>query len=256
MGFVGFYTLLKREVYRFLTTPIMSIFPPVISSALFVIIFGGFLGRNVGKINGFEFLVFFIPGIIVLNVITSSYQNSAFSLFLMRFTNHIKDILVTPLSYMEIILALSFGSIIRAFVTAILIFLTGKFFSPELTIKEPFLFLFFLVGISFIFSMFGLIVALLAEEFEHIEIFTVFLITPLTFLGGVFHSKSNLPEIAKTLTDLNPFFYLIDGFRASILGLNASEGNIMASIGLIVVIGLALFFVNLKMFNSGYKLRT
>ena len=253
MGWIGFWTLLKREIVRFVIVPTQTIVPPIMSSVLFILIFGVFLKDNVSTVSGTNFMMFFIPGLIAMNLVTTSYSNSAFSLFLMRFMGYIRDIQVAPLSYFEIALALNLGSVIRGIFIALLIFIVSLFFANT-PIANPLLFAYFLITSAMFFSSIGLIAALVAEEFEHLEILTVFVITPLTFLGGVFHSVANLPEIGRQLTMLNPIFYMIDGLRYSMLG--ASEGNILLSIALCLVFSVVFFSINVWLFRSGYKLRS
>ncbi len=259
MTWQGFKTLLKREIIRFWVVPSQTWAPPVISSVLFMVIFGLFLGGKVGQVNGFPYLAFFTPGLIILNVITSAYSNSAFSFFLMRFMGHIKDLLVTPLSYAEMVMALVMGSVIRGLLTAVLIYIAAWLLvlyvhGTALPLFNPILALVVLFFTSFIFACIGLLVALLAEEFEHIEILTVFLITPLTFLGGVFNSVKDTPGIVQTVTYFNPFFYIVDAFRYSLLGY--SEGNILISLLLLVGLSAALYWTNMELFKKGWKLRT
>ncbi|MFH1587521.1 MAG: ABC transporter permease, partial [Candidatus Diapherotrites archaeon] len=181
MNLTGFRALTIREIKRFMRIPAQTILPPIISSALFILIFGSFIGGNVGEVEGVPYILFFVPGLVMLNVITSSYSNSAFSLFIMRFLNHISDILTAPLSYIEIVLAFVIGAVIRGMIVGILIFAVSAFF-VELSFHNPLFVVFFIVITSIIFSSIGLIVGLWSREFEHLELFTTFLITPLVFL--------------------------------------------------------------------------
>lgn len=253
MNWVGFKTLLKREIMRFLRFPTQIILQPLISALLFIIIFGQFLGESISFGEDISFIGFIVPGIIVLNLITSSYTNSAYSLFLMRFLQFISDILVAPLSYAEMVLAFTLGSIIRGIFIVTILIVGSSFFTP-ITIFDPLLFIIFLIGISFLFGSLGIIIGLWAKEFEQIELLTVFILTPLTFLGGVFHSVRVLPENIQLITQFNPFFQLINGFRYSMTGIN--EGNLLAGIAIIVILGGALFLLNLHLFKKGYNLRT
>jgi len=253
MNLTGFKALTIREVKRFMRIPAQTILPPIISSALFILIFGSFIGGTVGEVEGVPYILFFVPGLVMLNVITSSYSNSAFSLFIMRFLNHIGDILTAPLSYLEIVLAFVIGAVIRGLIVGILIFMVSMFF-VELSFHNIFLTLFMIVITSIIFASIGLIVGLWAREFEHLELFTTFLITPLVFLGGVFHSVEMLPDFLKGVTYLNPFFYLINGLRYSVIG--TTETNLLLSVGFPVLLAIIFFSITVYLFKKGYNLRT
>lgn len=253
MNWIGFSTLLKREIVRFLRFPTQLVVQPLISAVLFMVIFGEFLGNNIQFEQDISFIAFIVPGIVILNLITSAYSNSAYSLFLMRFLNFISDILVAPLSYAEMVFAFTLGSTVRGVFIASIILIASIFFTP-LTIFDPLLFVFFLIGISFVFGSLGILIGLWAKEFEHVELLTVFVLTPLIFLGGVFHSITVLPEFLKLATQVNPFFHLINGFRYSMTGI--SEGNLVVGIMMVVVLSILLFYTNLQLFKKGWNLRT
>ena len=252
-NWVGFKTMLRHEVERMFKTPAQSFFPPIISSVLFILIFGFFIGDHVAQIEGTEFVQFFIPGLIMMNVIITAYSSTAFSLFLKRFLKDINDLLVTPLSYSEIVLGFVTGGIVRALIVGTAIYLIAQLFTP-LPLHNFFLFLFFMTAVSLIFSCLGILIGLWAETFEQVEIFTVFLITPLTFLGGVFHSIKLLPSLFQQLSFLNPLFYMIDGLRYAILG--KADGNIWLGILIVSLLGIILFYANMQAFKKGWKLRT
>ena len=253
MNLIGFSTLLKREIIRFLKFPTQMIIQPLISAVLFMAIFGEFIGGNISFDGGISFIAFIVPGIIALNLITASYSNSAFSLFMMRFLGFISDLLVAPLSYAEMVLAFTLGSTIRGVFIGLIILAVSAFFTP-ITIFDPLMFIFFMLGISFVFGSLGIIIGLWAKEFEQVELLTVFVLTPLTFLGGVFHSINAMPEFLRELTLFNPFFHLINGLRYSLTGIN--EGNLLVGIILIVVLSVGLLYINLRLFKMGWNIRS
>src|SRR3989344_5682045 len=193
MNLTGFRALFIREIKRFMSIPGQTILPPLITAVLYMIIFGTFIGQEVGQISGVPYMVFFIPGLIMLDVILSSYSNAAFTLFFSRFLNIIGDVLISPLSYIEMVAALILGSIARGVLVGFII-LFGSLFFVQISIHSIPLLLFFMFLAAMIFSLIGLLVGLFAKEFEHLEILSTFLITPLAFLGGVFNSVSMLPE--------------------------------------------------------------
>ena len=253
MNLIGFSTLLKREIIRFLKFPTQMIIQPLISAVLFMAIFGEFIGGNISFDGGISFIAFIVPGIIALNLITASYSNSAFSLFMMRFLGFISDILVAPLSYAEMVLAFTLDSTVRGVFIGLIILGVSAFFTP-ITIFDPLMFIFFIVGISFVFGSLGIIIGLWAKEFEQVELLTVFVLTPLTFLGGVFHSINAMPEFLRELTLFNPFFHLINGLRYSLTGIN--EGNLLVGIIMVIVLSAGLLYINLRLFKMGWNIRS
>jgi len=249
---VGFRTLVWREIYRFFSVFTQTIFPPVVSSFLYIFIFGFSLGQRIESIHGLPYLVFLIPGLIMMYVIEGSYSNTSSSLFISRWANNIEELLVTPLSYFEMVLAILIGGLARSLVTAFGVYLVSLFF-VQFPIVHPGAVLYFVVVVSLSFSSVGMIVALLAEEFEHLSICTTFVITPLIFFGGVFHSLEMVPSALKWLTIFNPMFYMINGLRYGMLG--RSDAPILFSSGVVLGIFVALFSFTVYLFHVGFKLR-
>ncbi len=252
MNWTGLFTLIKRENVRSIKILNQVIWPPIISSLLYVLIFGFSIGKDL-SIEGTPYLFFLVPGLIMMNIIMSSYDESASSLFLAKFIKYIEELLVAPLSYLELVLGLMIGSITRAFIIANLIFILFIFLIGS-TIANIGLYLYFMLIVSAFFACVGLIIALWAEKFDHLAVLNTFFITPLLFFGGVFHSINLLPPLFKKISLFNPLFYMIDGFRFAILG--TSDMNITVS--LVVTTSLAVFaFISaLHLFKKGYKLKT
>ena len=251
MNRIGLLTIIKRENLRTIKIINQVIWPPIISSLLYIFIFGFSLGRNF-NVGDVSYLVFLVPGLIMMNIIMTSYEESSSSLFLGKFINYIQELLIAPLSYMEIVLGFLFGSILRAAVISVLIFIVFRFF-VNVGIYSIFLSLFFLFFVSLFFACVGLIVALWAERFDNLAILNTFFITPLLFFGGVFHSINLLPEIFQRLSLINPLFYMIDGFRFAILG--ESDFKIYYSMLVVFILGITGFFYTVYLFNKGYKLK-
>jgi len=249
---IGFRTLVLREIVRFASVFMQTIVPPIMSSFLYIFIFGFSLGKRIESIEGVPYLEFMLPGLIMMYVIEGSYANTSSSLFISRWAGYIEELLVTPLSYFEMVLAILIGGLARSTVIVTGVYIVSGFF-VELPAADPFLALFFLIFVSLIFSSLGMIVALLAEAFEHLSIATTFVITPLVFFGGVFHSATMLPQKLQTLTAWNPMFYMINGLRASMLG--ASDVSIEASILIVLVLAGGLFSLTVYLFKTGFKLR-
>src|SRR3990167_9241026 len=206
---VGFRSLVEREIIRFTSVFFQTLFPPLVSSFLYIAIFGFTIGREIESVQGMPYFNFLIPGLIMMYIIESAYANTSSSLFISRWAGHIQEILVTPLSYFEMVLAVLIGGLARSFVIGGGVYLVSLFFAP-VPIEHPVMVIIMALFVSLSFSSAGVIVALLAEEFEHLTICTTFLITPLIFFGGVFHSVQMLPPPLQTVTFLNPIFYMVN----------------------------------------------
>jgi len=251
MNWVGLYTIIKRENMRTLKVINQVIWPPIISSLLYIIIFGLAVGRNI-SIQGVSYLAFLVPGLIMMNVIMSSYEESSSSLFLSKFINYIQELLVAPLSYVEMVLGFLFGSILRSFVISTLILIVFLFFI-KINIYSWSLYIFFIFFASLFFASIGLIVALWAERFDNLAVLNTFFITPLLFFGGVFSSIKLLPEFFQKLSLFNPLFYMIDGFRYSMLGI--SDVNPVYSGLIMIFLAIISFVFTVYLFKKGYKLK-
>ena len=251
MNWIGLWTLIMRENVRTIKVINQVIWPPIISSLLYIFIFGFSLGKNF-EIGDVSYLVFLVPGLIMMNVIMSSFEESSSSLFLGKFINYIQELLVAPMSYWEIALGFLFGSILRAFVIANLIFVVFLFF-VETSIYSIGLYIYFILFVSTIFASIGLIIALWAEKFDNLAVLNTFFITPLLFFGGVFHSIKLLPEIFQKISVLNPLFYMIDGFRYSMIGM--SDENVLVSIIIVFVLAIVSFSFAVYLFRIGYNLK-
>ena len=250
--FNGFKTLVWREIVRFFTVAIQTLLPPLVSSFLYIFIFGLSLGKRMGDLHGVPYLQFMLPGMMMMYVIESAYQNTSSSLFISRWANYIEELLVTPLSYTEMVFAIIFGGLVRSMLIAAGVFGVASVF-VNLPWAHPVLVFYFLVLVSLTFSCLGMIVALVAEEFEHLSIATTFLITPLVFFGGVFHSVEMLPPKLQIVSQYNPMFYMINGLRYSFLGV--SDAPIGLSMAVIAAFFTVLFTATVLLFRSGYKLR-
>jgi len=251
-NWIGFYTLTKREILRFLTVWTQTILPTAITTLLYLLIFGFTIGRVLPEIKNVTYLEFLIPGVLMMSLITGSYANNSTSIFMMKWLHFIEGILISPLSYIEIVGAFIVGGVVRGAIIGTIIYLMSLFFYSG-TIFNPLLFIFLIIIVSLIFSSLGLITGLWAENWDQLNIWSTFIITPLVFLGGVFHSISLVPESLQIITKLNPIFYMIDALRYSMIGY--SESNLF--IGFIIIIFLAIFFFffAVYLFKIGYKIR-
>lgn len=249
---IGFKALVEREIIRFTSVFFQTLFPPLVSSFLYIAIFGFTLGKGIENVQGLPYFNFLIPGLIMMYIIEGSYSNTSSSLFISRWAGHIQEILVSPLSYLEMVSAILIGGLARSFVVASGVYAVSLIFTHT-PIIHPFIVFIMSLFVSLSFSSVGVIVALFAEEFEHLTICTTFVITPLIFFGGVFHSVAMLPPAFKLLTSFNPIFYMVNGMRYGMLGVS----DVPIELCLLVVFGFfaLLFSVTIYLFKIGYKLR-
>ncbi|MBI4022882.1 ABC transporter permease [Candidatus Berkelbacteria bacterium] len=252
-NWIGLYTIMRREVERFFRVSGQTLVTPWISALLYIFVFGQVVGQRISEIGGHSYIDFVLPGVLMMSVIGAAFGQSSSSIYFARFARHIEEILVSPLSYAEMILGFIVGVVIRSLTVGVGIYVIAIFFSAA-TISHFWLFLFYLVAVSIVFGFLGIIVGLWAKGFEQLNILGTFVITPLSFVGGVFNTLDMLPESLRAIAQWNPFFYFIDGIRHSMIGF--SEGN--ATVGYVMVIGsvLVLGLLTEFLFRRGYGLRT
>ncbi len=251
---IGVLSLSKREILRFLSVSTQTIFPPLITSTLFMFIFGVAIGSRIDfSSTGLSYLGFIVPGLMTMHLISSSYENTSASLFIARWHNHIQEVLLAPLSYFEMVLGLLAGGVVRGTIVCLGVYLVSLFFGPT-SIQHPLLLAYFIVTISVIFSCAGMLGALWAEDFGMLNMWNIYGIVPLVFMGGVFHPVSMLPQIVQTISKFNPMFYLVQGIRFSVTGISDVPVIIAASASFVLSTG--VFFLTVHLFKIGYKLRT
>jgi len=251
---VGVLTLSKREIYRFLTTAGQTLFPPLISSVLFMYIFGVTIGGHIDfSSTGLSFLGFIVPGLMTMHLISSSYENTTSSLFIARWHNHIQEVLLSPLSYFEMVLGLLAGGVARGIFVCIGVYIVSLLFNP-VGIYNPLLLIYFMITISIIFSCAGMMAALWAEDFGMLSVWNIYLIIPLVFMGGVFHPMDMLPDIIQKISQFNPMFYLVNGVRYSMTGISDVSSVLCAIVSFFSAV--SFFFFTVYLFKIGYKIRT
>lgn len=249
----GLWTLIKREIIRSLKIINQVIWPPIITTLLYVFVFGLALGSRIPSVQGVSYAQFLIPGLIMLQVIDSSYGECSSSLFQGRFMNSIQELLIAPMSAVEIVSGYVLGSLARALLIAGLITILGVLLVHSAP-QHWLLYFSVIAMVSVLFSALGLIFGLVADKFDHIAILTTFVITPLTFVGGVFTSATMLPPVLRNLELFNPIFYTIDAFRRSYTG--DSYLPLPFSLGMIALLAAIALGIVLRMTAIGYKLRT
>jgi len=232
---------------------IQTLVAPVISAALYIFIFGTVIGTKIEDFAGVPYISFVFPGILMLSIINASFSSASSALYFMRFTRGIEEILITPFSYLEMLVGFVGSAITRALIVAFLILCVGLLFGA-VSLEHPLLFVMYVVAISAIFAMLGILVALWAEGFEQLQVLNTFVITPLTYLGGIFYSITMLPPTVATITRFNPFFYFADGIRSSMIGYSEAS----TTIGLFVIGGLVIGLGTIvtHLFRIGWRIRS
>lgn len=251
---IGVLSLSKREIVRFISLANQTVFPPIVSSTLFMYIFGVALGSRIDfGLSGMTYLGFIVPGLMTMHLISSSYENTSSSLFIARWHNHIQEVLLSPLSYFEMVLGLLAGGVARGVVVLLGVYLISLIFTP-IPIAHPFILVYFILMIAVIFSCAGMLGALWAEDFGMLSIWNIYLIIPLVLLGGVFHPIAMLPEPVQILSQFNPMFYLVQGIRFSVTGM--IQTSLVSCILVALIMALFSFYMAVYLFKIGYKLRT
>lgn len=250
---IALFTLIRREVVRFLRIWTQSLVPPILTSTLFILIFGYSLGSRISSIGGVSYLEFIVPGLLMMGVINSAYSQTSFSLYLRKFQNSIHELLVAPVTYWQIIAGLTIAGMLRGVIVGIGILVVSLFFA-SISIYSVSVLLFFIIGISMLFSFAGIVTALWADNFDQMNIFSTFLITPLTYLGGVFYSITILPPFWQNVAKFNPVLYMVDGFRYGFLGF--SDIPLIYSSMIVSLLTIFFFLLCVYLFKKGYKIRT
>jgi ABC-2 type transport system permease protein len=252
MNAIGFKTLLVKETRRFLRVPGQTIAQPVITTALYFLVFGFALGGRVHEIGGVPYVRFIVPGLVMLALIQNAFLNTASSMFIMKMQGTIVDILVAPLSAMEMMGAFTLAAVVRGVLVGGIVWLVAAVFTG-FSIAHGLWVAAFAVLVACEFSLFGLVVAIWSDKFEQLNLVPTFVITPLTFLGGVFYSARDLPEPWQTIARANPVLYMVEGLRYGILG----HSGVTPWIGLTITAALTLLsgIAVWLMLARGYKLR-
>jgi len=252
VNWIGLYTLTSREVGRFFSVYRQTVIPGLISSVLYILIFGFTLEQRISEIQGVSYTLFILPGLIMMNTLTNASSNTSSSMLQMKLLQQLPDLLTAPLSGVEIALAYIIGGTVRGMVNGILVLLVGVLLIdlPVHDIGGTLLFLFL---VSWAFSSMGLVMGQIAESWDQLAMIQNFFLTPLSFLGGVFYSIKMLPNWAQSLSYFNPIYYMINGIRYTIL--EKSDSSVMTSFWMAVL--LTIFFTSLAiiLMKSGKRIK-
>ncbi len=254
MNYIGVKTLAVKEIKRSLAGPMQTLGAPIVSALMFFVIFGEAVGGRVGDIQGIPYPAFIMPGLVMMNILTTAFQGVAFAIMFQRIVGKtINDLLVSPMSYAEIAAGFLLASLVRSSVVGGLVFVTGWLFVP-VQVHHPIFLLVFTMLVSLTFSSLGLIAGLWAKNFEQISIIPTFIIMPLSFLGGIFYSAEMLPPLARMLSVYNPVFYMINGMRYGFYSI--SDVSLTVSFTVVLVLAIASLGLVWQLLRVGYNLKT
>ena len=252
MNWIGFRTLTFREVGRFFAVWRQTIVPGLISSILYILIFGFTLEKRIDNINGIPYTLFILPGLIMMNALTNATSNSSSSMLQMKLLGQLPDILQAPLSSFEISMAYIIGGTVRGTINGILILLVGVALG-DMVVVSPVKTILFIFLVSWAFSSIGLLLGQLSESWDQLATMQNFILTPLSFLGGIFYSIKMLPDWAQSLSLFNPIYYMINGLRFTILGI--SDSNPLHSFIIAILMTVVFTTASIKLMESGKKIK-
>jgi ABC-2 type transport system permease protein len=251
-NWVALKTLVRKEVVRVARIWIQTIVPPAITMTLYFIIFGNLIGRRIGEMGGFDYMQYIAPGLIMMSVITNSYGNVVSSFFGAKYGKHIEEMLVSPMSNATIIIGHVAGGVIRGLMVGSLVTMIALGFT-SLSVEHPLVTFSMVLLTSIVFALLGFVNAVFAKKFDDISIIPTFVLTPLTYLGGVFYSITLLPEFWQKVSLGNPILYMVNAFRWGILGVSdITIARAYLIVGFFVV---GLFTLNLMLLNRGVGIR-
>lgn len=250
---VALRTIWIKECTRFLRIWVQTLVPPAVTMSLYFIIFGSLIGSRIGQMGGFSYMEFIVPGLIMMAVITNSYSNVSSSFFSAKFQRNVEELLVSPVPTWVVIFGFVGGGVARAILIGIIVSCVAMCFVDVRIYSFIALFV-TLILTSTLFACAGLINAIFAKTFDDISVIPTFVLTPLTYLGGVFYSLALLPEFWQTVSKGNPIVYMVNGFRYGFLGV--SDVSFQASIGVIILFNLVLFALAYSLLHRGVGIRS
>ncbi len=245
---IGFYTMVRKDIIRIFRIWSQTLLPPVITNVLYFTIFGTFIGSQLQEIEGHSYMEFIVPGLVMMTIITSAYMNTVSTFYFAKFIKNIEELLVSPMPAWVIVAGFVAGGVVRSFLVGTLVIITSLFFT-HLVIHNVFAIFGAALLTSFLFSFAGIVNGFFAKSFDAISIIPTFVLTPLTYLGGVFYSVSLLPEPWKTLSLFNPILYMVNAFRYGFLGI--SDVDVFTCFAVLIALTVIFFGITLWMFIKG-----
>lgn len=249
---IAFITLVTKEIRRFMRIWPQTLLPPAITMSLYFVIFGNLIGSRIGEMNGYSYMQFIVPGLIMMAVITNSYSNVVSSFFSVKFQRSIEELIASPVPNHIILIGYVVGGVVRGLLVGLIVTLLSLFFT-DLSIHHYFITIFTVLVTAILFSLGGFINAIYARSFDDISIVPTFVLTPLTYLGGVFYSMSQLGPFWQKISLLNPIVYMVNAFRYGILG--ASDVNVAASLAAISVFCILMYWFAYRLLSRGTGMR-
>lgn len=250
---VSLKTIIRKEWVRIIRIWTQTLIPPVITQTLYFVIFGKFIGARIGEVNGIDYMSFIVPGLVMMSVINNAYGNVVSSFFGAKFQRNVEEIMVSPTPNWVIVLGYTIGGVIRGVSVGALVFVISCFFTKPV-ISNLFVILLFVLLTSVVFSLGGFMNALFATKFDDVAIIPTFVLTPLTYLGGVFYSVHSLPPFWQNVSKLNPILYMVNGFRYGFYG--ASDVHVGISAFMLVIMIAVMAFINIKFLEKGSGLKS
>ena len=252
---IEFLTFLRRVIYRFKVLYKQTIVPALLSSLLYILVFGEALGNKIGPLEGQSYMSYIVPGLAMMSVITQAYQNSASSIMQAKYLKFIEDILIAPLSGLQVSLGYIIGGAMRGLICGLSILIMCIIMpNTDFNVDNWFLTMLYLLTVSWTFSAFGVIIGVIAKSWDEIGSFSNFIFMPMTFLGGVFYSLKMLPDWAQNISLINPIYWMISGLRYSTLSIE----EISNTTSLIICLGFSTIFTMIAsyLFKTGYKIKS
>lgn len=250
--FIALETLIRKEIVRIVRIWTQTLIPPVITMSLYFIIFGSLIGSRIGEMGGFDYMQFIVPGIIMMSVITNSYSNVASSFFGAKFQKNIEELLVSPVPNWVIVMGYVSGGVFRGLAVGFVVTLVSLFFT-KLSIHNILILIASVFLTSVVFSLAGLLNGIFAKKFDDVAIIPTFVLTPLTYLGGVFYSISLLPQFWQNVSLANPIIYMVNAFRYGFLGV--SDINIYVAFGILIGFTVVFYSLCVYLLKIGWGMR-
>lgn len=249
---IALNTIVVKEVRRFMRIWVQTLLPPAITMTLYFVIFGNLVGSRIGVMGGFNYMQYIVPGLIMMSVITNAYANVVSSFYGAKFQRSVEELMVSPTPNQVVLLGYVMGGVARGIAVGLIVTILSLFFT-RLHLQHPFIIVYTVVMTAFLFSLGGFINAVYAKTFDDVSIVPTFVLTPLTYLGGVFYSVSLLPPFWQGVSLLNPIVYMVNAFRFGVLGV--SDVNVWLALSMLTLLSAALYLFALRLLNNGTGLR-
>lgn len=250
---VGFYTIVNKEMIRFLRIWSQTLLPSAITTTLYFVIFGHLIGRRIGLIDGVTYMQYIVPGLVMMAIITSAYSNVSSSFFGLKFQKSIDELVISPMPHVLVLLGFVLGGVVRGLFVGLIVTIIALCFT-HLSVQHVGIMLSVAILSAFMFALAGFLNALYAKKFDDVMLVPTFILTPLTYLGGVFYSINMLPNFWQKVSLLNPILYLVNAFRYGIFGI--SDINVAYAFFLIIIVTAALFIICWRLLWKGYGIRS